>query len=78
MTSVGRVVLLAHYPVKSTAGEMLQAADVDGRGLTHDRQWATYLADGGIVSGKATQRFRSVEGAMRWRSAVGEKGPSRR
>lgn len=69
-TEVGRVVKLARYPVKSTAGERLNAVEVNARGLAHDRLWAMYLADGGIVSGKTTRRFRKVDGAMHWRSSM--------
>ena len=67
---VGTVGALWRYPVKSTAGESVAAADVDARGLEHDRTWAVYTGDGGIASGKTTRRFRKVEGLMRWRSVV--------
>jgi uncharacterized protein YcbX len=61
---------LGRYPVKSTAGESLQVADFEERGVVGDRAWAMYLTDGGIVSGKATRRFRKVDGAMLWRSTL--------
>jgi uncharacterized protein len=64
------VAALHRYPVKSTAGESLMQADVDHRGLVHDRQWAAYTADGGIASGKRTRRFRPVLGLMHWRSVA--------
>lgn len=67
---VGHVACLARYPVKSTAGESVSVADLDERGVEHDRQWAMYLSDGGIVSGKTTRRFRKIDGAMLWRSTV--------
>lgn len=70
MQSVGRVVALARFPVKSTAGELLTSAVLDARGFAHDRQWAMYLSDGGIVSGKTTRRFRKIDGAMLWRSTM--------
>lgn len=73
---VGRVVELARYPIKSTAGQRLDAVQVNARGLAHDRLWAMYLADGGIVSGKTTRRFRKVDGAMRWRSSMPPGGSS--
>jgi uncharacterized protein YcbX len=69
-TVVGRVVELARYPVKSTAGETLTSCDVDLRGLAHDREWAAYTDDGGLASGKTTKRFRKVEGLLGWKSAV--------
>jgi hypothetical protein len=37
---VGRVVALWRYPVKSMAGEPLEAADVSWHGLAGDRRWA--------------------------------------
>lgn len=68
---VGHVARLARYPVKSTAaGESVSVADLDERGVGHDRHWAMYLSDGGIVSGKTTRRFRKIDGAMLWRSTV--------
>jgi uncharacterized protein len=40
MTVVGRVAGLWRYPVKSMAGEKLDAADVSWNGLAGDRRWA--------------------------------------
>jgi MOSC domain-containing protein len=40
MTMVGRVVALRRYPVKSMAGEDLDAARVSWHGLAGDRRWA--------------------------------------
>lgn len=67
---VGSVRSLYRYPVKSTAGQRLEAVAVTGRGLEHDRRWAVYTDDGGIASGKRTRRFRPVPGLMQWSSAV--------
>ncbi|PXX56539.1 hypothetical protein DFR70_11991 [Nocardia tenerifensis] len=67
---VGRIAEIRRFPVKSTAGESLSVAEIDGRGLQFDRRWAAYTADGGIASGKTTRRFRRVTGLLRWRSAV--------
>jgi uncharacterized protein len=72
---LGCVVGLSRYPVKSTAGESLQVADFDERGVVGDRAWAMYLTDGGIVSGKTTRRFRKVDAAMLWRSTLPADGP---
>lgn len=69
---VGRVALIMRYPVKSTAGESLEAADVHARGVVGDRAWATYTPDGGIGSCKTTRRFRRVDGLMEIASALGE------
>lgn len=70
MSWVGTVGALFRYPVKSTAGQALDVAEVDSRGLVCDRKWAVYTADGGIVSGKTTRRFRKVDGLMNWRSTA--------
>ncbi|MDH2445516.1 MOSC domain-containing protein [Amnibacterium sp. CER49] len=69
------VARLWRYPIKSTAGEELAEARLDGRGLELDRVWAAYTADGGIASGKTTRRFRKVEGLLHWRSATGAEAP---
>ena len=61
---VGRVVALWRYPVKSMAGEHLDALPVEERGAVGDRVWAAYTPDGGIGSGKTTRRFRRVEGLL--------------
>ncbi|MDX6678836.1 MAG: uncharacterized protein QOE31_2888 [Solirubrobacteraceae bacterium] len=42
---VGRVVALWRYPVKSMAGEHLEAVDVSWHGLAGDRRWA-FVRDG--------------------------------
>jgi uncharacterized protein YcbX len=68
--AVGTVALLTRFPVKSTAGENLSSVALDGRGVRHDRVWAVYTADGGIASGKDSQRFRKVDGLLAWRSRV--------
>ena len=70
MARVGTVAALYRYPVKSTAGETLDVAEVDRRGLVHDRTWALYTEDGRLGSGKTSRRFRKVDGLLGWRSAV--------
>ena len=67
---IGTVQALYRYPVKSTAGQLVRACAVTGRGLRHDRGWAVYTDDGGIASGKRTRRFRPVPGLMQWSSRV--------
>lgn len=69
-TPIGTVQALYRYPVKSTAGQAVRSCAVTGRGLLHDRGWAVYTDDGGIASGKRTQRFRPVPGLMQWSSLV--------
>ncbi|MDM7990239.1 MOSC N-terminal beta barrel domain-containing protein [Arthrobacter sp. zg-Y877] len=71
-TPVGTVRALYRYPVKSTAGQALRTATVTDRGLLHDRRWAVYTGDGGIASGKRTQRFRPVPGLMQWSSSIAD------
>lgn len=61
---VGRLEAIARYPVKSMAGERLEAAVVEPRGLVDDRRWAVYTEDGKIGSGKDTRRFRRVDGLL--------------
>jgi uncharacterized protein YcbX len=63
---LGTVLGLARYPVKSMAGEDLDEARVDDRGLAGDRSWAVCTDDGGIGSGKTTRRFRRVDGLLRF------------
>lgn len=58
----GTVLSLARYPVKSMGGESLAQVAVTSRGVEADRVWAVYTADGGIGSGKTTQRFRRIDG----------------
>lgn len=70
VTRVGTVQAIFRYPVKSTAGQSLDAADVDRRGLVLDRTWAVRTTDGGIGSGKTSRRFRKLEGLLAWRSGV--------
>lgn len=42
---VGRVIEINRFPVKSFAGETMQAAEIDWQGIEGDRQYAFYLAD---------------------------------
>lgn len=60
----GRVVEVRHYPVKSMGGEVLDAADVDRRGLSGDRLWALHDEQGRFGSGKTTRRFRAIPGLL--------------
>lgn len=58
---LGRLVEVWRFPVKSMAGERLDSADVDARGLVGDREWAVYDAEGRLASGKRTNRFRRMD-----------------
>jgi uncharacterized protein len=50
MTVAGRVAALWRYPVKSMAGEELEAVEVSWNGLAGDRRWA-FIRDGKVRSG---------------------------
>jgi uncharacterized protein len=62
--TVGSVIELRRYPVKSLAGEILSVAAVDERGLGGDRRWAVTDADGRFGSSKSTRRFRKMDGLL--------------
>lgn len=71
---VGRLAQIMRYPVKSTAGESVHAAEVHARGIVGDRAWAAYTSDGGIASCKNTRRFRRIDGLMEIASVLDEDG----
>lgn len=62
--TVGSVIALHRFPVKSLVGERLEVADVEARGLRGDRLWAVVDPDGKIGSGKSTRRFRKMDGLL--------------
>jgi uncharacterized protein len=62
--SLGTVVELHRYPVKSLVGERLAATLVDRRGVVGDRRWAVTDLDGRLGSGKTTTRFRHMGGLL--------------
>lgn len=70
------MVALTRYPVKSMAGEHLDALDIEERGAVGDRVWAAYTPDGGIGSGKTTRRFRRVEGLLDLRASLDGEVPT--
>src|SRR5690349_10610437 len=63
-TQLGPVTAVLRYPVKSLAGEALERATIDGRGLVGDRLWCVRDPDGKLGSGKSTRRFRKMEGLL--------------
>lgn len=73
---VGIVALLTRYPVKSMLGEQLASAQIEQRGMVGDREWAVYTPDGGIGSGKSSRRFRRIDGLLRFRATLAERGGS--
>ena len=52
MTVVGHVAALWRYPVKSMAGEKLDAVEVSWHGLAGDRRWA-FIRAGQVRTGYA-------------------------
>jgi hypothetical protein len=66
---------IRRYPVKSMLGEVLDAVDVQLRGLLSDRLWAVRDADGKLGSGKDTRRFRRMPGLLTLRSTITRTGP---
>ncbi|MGO4459845.1 MOSC domain-containing protein [Streptomyces sp. M-16] len=61
---VGVIERLWRYPIKSTGGERLRGAEVDGRGLVGDRLYAVRDGEGRFGSGKNTRRFRRMDGLL--------------
>lgn len=64
------VVSLRRYPVKSMAGEALDAAMLDSRGVEGDRWYAVEDADGHFASGKNTRRFRRRDQVFSYAAAT--------
>jgi uncharacterized protein len=64
VATVGSMVELRRYPVKSLGGELLRTVEVDHRGVGGDRRWAVTDPDGKLGSGKSTRRFRRMEGLL--------------
>lgn len=67
-TAEAQVVSLYRYPVKSMAGEQLDALDIEPRGVVGDRLWSVRTPEDKIGSGKSTNRFRAVRGLLELRS----------
>jgi uncharacterized protein YcbX len=70
VTTVGTARRLWRYPVKSLAGEALDAADITTRGVALDRWWSVVGADGKLGSGKTTRRFRHMPGLLSMQSFI--------
>ncbi|PBC79207.1 hypothetical protein BX265_4002 [Streptomyces sp. TLI_235] len=69
----GVVERIWRYPVKSTGGELLDAVEVDLRGLAGDRLYAVRDGSGRFGSGKNTRRFRRMDGLLRLTSRLGHR-----
>ncbi|BAJ29121.1 MULTISPECIES: MOSC N-terminal beta barrel domain-containing protein [Kitasatospora] len=68
---VGVVERLWRYPVKSAGGELLDAVEVEERGLVGDRLYAVRDGAGKLGSGKNTRRFRRMDGLLRLSARLG-------
>lgn len=68
--SVGRIAALWRYPVKSMRGEALPSLAIDERGVIGDRYFALKDSDGRLGSGKASQRFRRIDGLLGFSAAT--------
>ena len=69
-----KVVSLRRYPVKSMAGESLDSALLDCRGVEGDRWYAVEDADGHFASGKNTRRFRRRDQVFSYAAATSRSG----
>jgi uncharacterized protein len=65
-----KVVGLRRYPVKGMAGEALETAEVDARGLTWDRWYAVVDEQGRLASGKDARRFRRRDAVFTYAAAA--------
>lgn len=52
-----RVAGLYRYPLKSAAAESLRAADLEARGLAHDRRWMLVDEQGRFITGRTAPRL---------------------
>ena len=68
--SLGHIAALWRYPVKSMGGEALQSLAVDERGVLGDRYFALKDSDGRLGSGKASKRFRQINGLLGFSAAT--------
>jgi uncharacterized protein YcbX len=57
---VGRVAAISVYPVRSTAGRDLPAAEVTSTGLAGDRAWVAVGPDGAALRGKGTPELAGI------------------
>jgi uncharacterized protein YcbX len=71
---LGHIRQLWRYPVKSMRGEALARLAVAARGAAGDRLFALRDAEGKLGSGKASKRFRQIEGLLDFAArTVGDK-----
>ena len=65
---LGVVSKLWRYPVKSMLGEACERLELAARGVQGDRLFAVRDAEGKLGSGKATRRFRHIDGLLAFRA----------
>jgi uncharacterized protein YcbX len=61
---------IRRYPVKSMAGESLDAVEIDLRGLAGDRWYAVVDDEGKLASGKHSRRFRRRDAVFHFASST--------
>lgn len=75
-STVGAVISLRRYPVKSMLGERLTVLELEERGVIGDRLYAVRDEDGKFGSGKSTRRFRQMDGLLTLRASYGQCVPT--
>ena len=66
--SLGQVLDLWRYPIKSMVGESCSSLEINDRGIQGDRLFAIRDRQGKFGSGKNTRRFRKIEGLFEFRA----------
>ncbi len=61
---------LWRYPVKSMRGERCDALDLEARGVVSDRAFAIHAPNGQLGSGKASRRFRRIDGLIEFQATL--------
>ena len=66
--TIGPLVEIRRYPVKTMGGESLASVEVDARGLLGDRCFSVMDEEGRWASGKSSKRFRRLDGIFDFRA----------
>lgn len=69
-----KLVAIHRHPVKAMAGEALDLAEIDGRGLVGDRGWAVLTEDGKFASAKNSARFRRHDEVYDYAATISASG----
>jgi uncharacterized protein YcbX len=75
LQSLGKVVELWRFPVKSMLGERCETLRVRPRGVDGDRIFAIRDSSGKFGSGKSTRRFRKMDGLFRFKASYRDHVP---